>query len=514
MPQIQEYTLQTEGQQPEAGPSAGLEAASVYGRGIESFGNALQEGGAAITRAETQKDVSNAYSKWATFRAQKTAEINQGSQDGTLDVDKVKQDVQDFTDKNFDAVSTSQGKDFYNRQAARVGNYLLLHATQQKAILAGRQAVGDFNQGVAADAQSFSYDPSIENYQSAMQGQADSLHMHVTGGKDQYGNDVPGGIDAKDVPKILDQTNNTLTTEFIKQSASKDPDGTQKMIDDGTFDDFIKGGRSPLTDIVNAQRHMINGQSAQDEAEANRAKKAMYDDWGNKNIQVNPDGSVKINLSTINQADFMTPSQKLQVAGAAERSAKQSVATDPLTANRITSMIATGKITGSDQLLPYLNRTDGHGIDGKTYDYFSSKLAKTPQAEQQKSLDKLMGQDVAHQLTTFDGKTDYAAKMQFMMDMNNKQKQLQQQGQDPNSIYDKKSANYYRTSLLSGGYMRSDEDKANEMVNKIKAQAGLSTDQSPPPATNYTKDVSDYATKWNIPLQRAQEIKNSKTGVK
>lgn len=140
MPKIQEYLPENEAQGPVGQTSPMLEQVSMFGRGIEEAGRSITDAGNILHQRQTQAETSDAYASVAEQRANFMMRVQQETADGTLDVGKVKQEYQDWTEKQYDTYNTTGGKDAFTRASARAGGSLLQTAARGQAIVAGNKA--------------------------------------------------------------------------------------------------------------------------------------------------------------------------------------------------------------------------------------------------------------------------------------------------------------------------------------------------------------------------------------
>ncbi len=148
MPQINEYLPDTGAQGAVGGVTPNLEAVSLFGRGVEHIGGAVDEAADVVHRRQAQQEVSQVYGQFAQARADWNVTLKQRLRDGTLDPDKYDQEYADYINKAGDGLQTAEGKDFFNRQANRLGGDLMQKAIVGKARIAGEQAYQDISQGI------------------------------------------------------------------------------------------------------------------------------------------------------------------------------------------------------------------------------------------------------------------------------------------------------------------------------------------------------------------------------
>ena len=140
MPRVQEYLPEQEAQGPVGQTSPMLEQVSMFGRGIEDFGRDVTDAMNVVHQRQTQAETSDAYAAVSDQRAQFADRVQKETNDGTLDVGQVKQDYQDWVEKQYESYDTAGGKDAFTRASARAGGAILLSASRGYAAVQGKKA--------------------------------------------------------------------------------------------------------------------------------------------------------------------------------------------------------------------------------------------------------------------------------------------------------------------------------------------------------------------------------------
>lgn len=251
MPQIKEYLPEVEAQGPIGQTSPMLEQVAMYGRGIEDAGRSLEDAGTVLRQRQTMSETSDAAASVAEQRQAYMERIQQSTDNGTLDdkgLDKIKQDYQDWTEKQYDKYDTAGGKDAFVRASARTGGAILQHAAIGSAVVAGNKAKNDASVMVNSFSNVLMNDPS----------QFTDLHSQSV----EY---VKSQVDSGAVkPEIATQIQSAFNKELVKgavrgymandyasiknavqSSGDKvDPDDprfnvAKKALSAGAFDEFI-----------------------------------------------------------------------------------------------------------------------------------------------------------------------------------------------------------------------------------------------------------------------------------
>lgn len=147
MAEIQEYLPQTSAQEPVGGVSPNIELAGSVGRAIEHIGGALEDAGTVIHRAQTQKESADAYEAVAYARAGYSQQIQQGIQDGSLNVDNI---MEKYDSEMTDAggkLTTPGAQNLFQRQNSRLRGYLLKMANTGATQVTYNETLGKLQQG-------------------------------------------------------------------------------------------------------------------------------------------------------------------------------------------------------------------------------------------------------------------------------------------------------------------------------------------------------------------------------
>lgn len=151
----------------------------MFGRGIEEAGRSITDAGSILHQRQTQAETSDAYASVAEQRANMMMRVQQETAEGTLDTAKVKQDYQDWVEKQYDTYNTTGGKDAFTRASARAGGSLLQSAARGQAIVAGNRAKDNLTSLSNVNSNLVEKDPSQfadlhESQTEAIQAQVDA----------------------------------------------------------------------------------------------------------------------------------------------------------------------------------------------------------------------------------------------------------------------------------------------------------------------------------------------------
>lgn len=248
MPKVQEYLPEVEAQGPVGQTSPMTEEASMFGRGMESAGRDIEDAGTIVHQRQTQEETSNAYADVAEQRANMMMRVQEETANGTLDVDQIKQDYQDWSDKQLDSLTTAGGKDAFNRAAARAGGSILQTAARGQAVMAGAKAKDNLTTLMNSNSSMAMNDPS--QFADLRDGQTEAIQAQVDSGaiSQPVAERMRQGMDlelAKGAVRGYMQSDYNKIKSAVMASGGKiDPNedslnSARTMLDSGGFDQFL-----------------------------------------------------------------------------------------------------------------------------------------------------------------------------------------------------------------------------------------------------------------------------------
>lgn len=266
MPQINEYLPQVEAQGPVGGTSPNLEAVGAVGRGMEHFAQSLEGLSDVVYKKTEQKEVADSYSLFAKARADWNQELNTRLGNNTLDADKFKQEYQDFVDKNSQNITTPGGKNFFDRQAARLGGSLLTTAAKGQVIVDTNLAMGQRKEDLKNDTNSLFDNPSGLNFVDILDKNGEKLAADLEAGT----------LKAKDAPMVKAFTERELANAFLMGTARTGEDGPQRamrMLRDGAMNDYLNADQRKKAEVdIEKQERLNNQESAYAEKAVKKAE--------------------------------------------------------------------------------------------------------------------------------------------------------------------------------------------------------------------------------------------------
>lgn len=479
MPRIEDYSAQTEAQGPVGGLDPRVEAAGYMGRQVEKLGGVIGQTGQEIFKRQEQAEISDTYATFADARSKWTSDLQDQVQKGTLNVDEFKQKYQDFVDSQADKVTTASGKNFFNRQAARLGGSLLTMAAHGQVAIAGAKAVADYQSGQNSLQDALMKDPS--QFQDAI----DSTHENIDGLT------AAGSVPADKAPMFIGRASTDLAKAAVRGWAQIDPVTAKKKLDDGEFDKYFDGdAKKQMYGEVQMAEHGkaiedARIQKAQDDAQATKADQTMQD-WLPKIL------SNSLSTKDVTNNHDLDFGQKARILNMIEQNQNKEIKTDPRVVVSLArrALLPDGdpqKITDMSQLSPYV----GKGLNLSDVTKINNFIAKTPEgiainADRKKLLDYAGAALIKKDAMGIQDPQGQKNVAQFMTDLQNQEAQMRTQGLPLKSLYDPSSKDYFGNKI--DGYKRSSQeimqDQAQQYKDAANKQINPTTGQQlakPPP---------------------------------
>lgn len=483
MPQIEEYNPQVAAPEGIGGVSPNTEFAGAFGRGLEKFGSDVAEGFAGLHRKNVNQESAEAYSFIADQRQQLSQNIQSGIQKGDLDVNKFTEDFDNQMDTYAQNLDTSEGRNFFERQRARLKGGLLTQASHGMAQIASNQAQGNFQSGV---------DKSSDHL---MDNPAD-FHDVVDQGQELVNSLVEnGGLPEKYKSKALAEMGQKFAMAAIRGQADLNPDVARHMIKEGGFDDYLTGNqkREALQEV--------DRRASANEVEQNRTKKAVEDEqkavsekWGADNLEKlnNNALSTKEVISAV-QNGTLKWEQGERWINMIKEGANQEVKTDPRVKNaliqRIVNPESHSPITDQADLMPYV----GKGISVQDFNSLNSLFHKTAEQQAAAQGEKALFDSAKKTIRFKNMQTQQYDVLgeqklaQFMSDYIDAKKQVKAQGGTASDLGNPNSPLYFGQRLDS--YTTSQEDQLNYLAQDRTNKALGLKDNNPNQTAAPVKDA-------------------------
>ena len=277
MPRITEYGNGAPSVDVQAPPlevsNARMNEAGSMGRAIRQFGNQIEEGMDYQYKRVAQEEVSNAQVDSADMRADSTIKLNEQIRQGTVDVEGLKTEFQEYVDKQSEKYQTDHGRNTFLREAAATRGSLVRSAAVASATLAGEKAKA--NKLAALDRDSSTIYDNPEMFPGAYES-----HMQA------IDDDVQAGVlPAAMAGRAKHEEGLELAKSAVKGWAQNDPDKAQKLLDSGYFNSFFNGDtKAQLQGYIHTQKSAQEVDSRRQETAEKKAKEKNAEAWKIKNM--------------------------------------------------------------------------------------------------------------------------------------------------------------------------------------------------------------------------------------
>lgn len=436
MPEIKDYAPQVEAQGPIGGTSPNLEAVTAKGRGIERLGNAVEQGSDLILRAQTQEEVSNINAGFAQARADWTLKLKSRLADGSLDVDKFKQEFDDYTSKMGDDISTPGGKNYFNKQQGRLSASLTTSAAMGQAAIKGRQQADNWQSSLDHSSIAVANDPS--QFDDSYHSMVDGINEMISANPKLAGHEE----------KFRRQAGETLSVAAVKGWAQVDTDKAQKLLDNGAFDQYLDADKKTyLQGVIKTQARANDIEDERKERLVEKAQKTAQDASIDKWLR----GMYKGTTSAQNILDdpSLKGPVKHEVLGWLAQANKKDVQPDPETQWDIYRRINLPEkdeqaITDPAQLRPYFNQLGPEGMT-KANDWIAkSAVGQEMKANRLRLIDiaksKLVKEDMGNGFSDGVGKQNLN---DFTQSLQKEEDDLRAKGKSPMDLYKSSSPDYF-----------------------------------------------------------------------
>jgi len=273
MAEIQEYTPQVSASEPVGGVSPNIELAGAVGRSMRGLGQSLEQAGQLFHRKAAAEETADVYADSADRRARFMAKIQQGIQDGSLDVDKVMEEYDNEESGVGSNLSTPEGRNYFERQQSRNRGFLQKMAISGQLQVTSRKAQDTWQQGLNADTTSLysSQDPShaFEDYYNRSLESIDQLIKS-------------GGLPEKLRDHAVMMTGRELAKAAISGEAAKNPAIAKHMLDAGAYDQFIDADlKKQLYGEIKTQQYAKTVEAERIQKAQKLAQEAKFNKWFN-----------------------------------------------------------------------------------------------------------------------------------------------------------------------------------------------------------------------------------------
>lgn len=458
MAQIEDYTQQTETPGPVGGVSPDIQQAGAVGRGIERLGSDIGQGLNFIRERTAQQETADVYADFADQRAVQTAKLQQQTNDGTLDVDQFMQEYDDQTATSGQNLTTTQGRNFFERQQARLKGHLLQTAMAGKAQIAARESQGQWQDAVNKNSSVLMQDP----------GSFDNVHDQGLEAIDTM--IQSGGLPEKMRTKAVEQMQSQYAEAAMYGYAEKYPaDKAKAMLQDGLGQYLTVDQKEKVIGKIDYFQRSRDTEDERAYRAVELKRKATSDKFGADNINSLENGT--LSQDSINQAaknGTISWEQADRFTEINRRQATRETKPDPRTQfdmfRRIYNQDAPDAIKSQDEIFQSIAQGKISPKDAKTY---ISAFGETDQGKQadfgSKSILRAAGTIRAKDALTgqIDPKNEQAAS-QFMFDYYAARKKAKAGGGDPDDLANPNSKSYFATPENVSKYRTSWQDQLKD----------------------------------------------------
>jgi hypothetical protein len=478
MPKIQEYLPETQGAGPAGGVSPNIDQVTMFGRGIESFGANVGEAAHALNQRQTNAEVSEASAAATDQKAQMLQDITDATNDKTLDVDKVKESLDNWTSEQSDNYSTAGGKDYFNKQASRVAA-AVLHSAQKGATVVTYNRTRD-------DAQ------RVNNTNNGLIDKDPTQLQHVLDDDVlRYGALQEGGhITPAQLSTIKNESDAQHVIAAIKGYAqgngappgASGADTAETILKSGAFDRYLsEPQRAELTQFIKKTRNDESRDAALNDETSKRAIDAKDTKWYDANwAAIQSGGKTHKQITADQVAGLISGKMADHASDILEKYTKGGIQVEPINRNRVLNDVLTGK---NPNLVEEAARGNIHPDDIKT---FGNLINETPagrvaMVNRKNGLDavkKQLNADDSGFLKDPQGPTKFANFSNALMQ---KEQELISEKKQPSDLYNPKSPNYFFSkenvdTFRSGNTLR---DAANAKTSTTTSRFISTTTTSP-----------------------------------
>ncbi len=497
MAEIQEYNQQAEATGAVGGTSPNLELAGSVGRAVAGLGATIEEGGQYIHRRQAQEETADVYQNFADQRAVWTDRVHQQIQDGTLNVDQLKDDFDQQTGGMGDNYSTAEGKNYYTRQLARTRGHIIQMAQSGAAVVASNKAKASLVTAIDANSAVLDRQPDQDTYKDIYDQGLEHIDQLIK----------TGGLPEAMRDKAVQEMGQKYSTAYLLGKAKINPQAAKQDLSNPMFDSFFSPEqRHAIGSEIDATARAKDTDIAREEMNKERLQKAQF------NTIMNGDGKggsgwyKRIQEGSLSAQEILkTPGigweQKQLAQQMVQRATDEKFRPNPAAYNeaflRIHDDTRDDKITDDQQLMQsYPN------LPANELEHLSAGIARTPEGALRAAKEKELHSEAQTLLfkDNFNGTTAPESKVlvqRFLLDYQNEKAKYLKAGKDPDELLDRNSPNWW--GYKTGAYTVQPQDQMNYLANVRKNKAlGLdengkqvptASQSAPPPPPNPTDAI-------------------------
>lgn len=476
MPKINDYSA------PEISAQTGniqdfgaLRQPGEMGRVVQTLGNQTAQFGDALYRRKEQEEVSDLNAKFADAREKWTQDIQDQTQNGTIDTQNMDAKYQDFIGKMDTGISTNAGKNYFTKQAARLRGHVLSSSMRAQAHVAGAKAENDWRQALGSNSAALMNDPT--QFKDVYDSSLEAIDAQVSSGA------MPDAV----AEKFKRLTGADLAQNTVRGWSKLSPDIAQKKLDAGEFDEYITGDtKQQLYNQIHAQRLANTADSARATKVDEQARKLKSESWKGDHM----DDFVNHTLSAQDVMDSpdLNSSEKLRWINMVNANARKDTLTKPEAYNDFSRRLALpdgdpNKITDSGTLEDAVSKGVITASDFKKLDSFRKKTSSGALMNDNRSrllrsaTGSLVKKDPLMGLQDPEGEYNM---MQYTNALHDKEEEFKKEKKPVGSLYDPNSPDYFGKEINK--YKKTPDQIMKSLAGQVNQGSQIEPSQDGQPA--------------------------------
>ncbi len=501
MAQINEYLPEVDATQPMGSTSPNIELSGAVGKSIQNLGSSITQAGQEVFEAKSKAETADVYSAMADARLNYTTRVQQQVQDGSLDIDQLKQDFDDETGKIGDNLSTPQGKNYFQRQQSRLKGAILHQAVTGSAQIASNEAKGKWTDGVNKNSSTLFNDP----------GQFEDLYNHGLETVDALIADEH--LPEKDRSKAVQQMSSQFAMAAVQGWANMKPEWGKTMLQDGGLGDYLTvQQKDEANRYINTQANAKDIESERADRAVQRARKATAEKFGQDNFPAIHDGTYPPqNIVNAVKNRVLTEEQGQHYLAAIKASNKEKLESDPQTyldaLKRINDPSAENPITSPEQIMSLVGQEKIAMKGSYSADTLMDALKKSPEggavSRGEAALQKSVTEATQFEDMMGHGKDPRGTVMAAaaMSDYYQKKRQYTANGGKASDLLDPRNPNYFNPDDPKYKYSQEEqmglqaEGRINKALNLPQVAGEKPKVAGPPPTSSMAAFAARSAAK-------------------
>ena len=441
MPQIRTYERQVSTPSGEVRSSASPETAGAIGQGIAKVGAALSGLEDTIHKNNVTKEVNETHVQLSKIRNDYTLRIQDETQKGTIDTQKIQQDYQEEVNKITGFASTGAGKSYFEKHSATLGFDLTRSAALAQAQVAGKKAVEQWQKSIDFNGNTLQKSPA--DFQDVLSSSLSAIDEQVSS----------GSLDSTDAEKLKRLTENEYAQQAVVGWANISPDTAKDLLEKGQFDKYLSGDqKSKLFSTIKTYKTAEGTEIERVKKLEEEKKKKISEAWEQGNLE-------KLHTNTISPKDILSSpleaNRKIQWLNMMEKNLKETVQTDPSVKNELIRRIMLpdndpNKIVDPTQLYNHV----GKGLTIPDITQMTKFLERTPEGKRLKDNRTLLLKQADATLVKRDpitGQPDPQGPYNMSLFTNaliDAEEKMRKEGKDASELYNPNSKDFFGNQIL------------------------------------------------------------------